>query len=162
MANEDIRLLDIMTGSIIDMLKRDTELVKLKWYKSEEHVPFNKDSFDLNEICGSVELDDETPGDIEHSGQTDRNYKIECRIIIYVPPLLRTVDTPTLNQFRQRIKKVFDDAEDGETSFPDPIIGYGYKTSYKRELNIPIDNKIKMIAKTVIHESILDYYEVKF
>ncbi len=165
MVDDPIDILDMMTLRVIDMLKRDDELVKVNWYESEELVPFDKETNELSKICGSVELDDEEAGDIEHSGQTERNYNIECRVIVYVPPKLRTAETPTLNQFRQRIKTVFEDAEDN-FDFPAPITGYSYGKkfggSYKRELSVPSGQMIKLIAKTIIYEALLDYSVDKF
>lgn len=160
--DDPIELLDDITLSVISMLQRDTELNKVKWYPGEDKVPIDEENGDLNEICGSVDLDDEVPGGIENSGQEYRNYDIMCRIMIYVPSKLRIAETPTLNAYRQRIKHIFDDVEDGTTDLPEPIQGFTYKNSNKRELSIPVNGMLKKVAPTVIHESILSYSQEKY
>jgi hypothetical protein len=157
MIDTEITYIDDKNKELILMLKRNVELSKLPWYQSEEQVPIDKETNELNEICGSVELGREKEGALEYSGQTERNYTIECRVSVWVPPKLRAATTPTLNEFRQRIKKVFNDAEDGVTDFPKDIVGYKYLGSEPFTLGVRVHGTEKTISKVLVHESALHY-----
>jgi hypothetical protein len=165
MTDPRITLLDDLTKNIINMLKCDDELAKLHWYQSEEFVPIDTEKNVLNEICGSVELGKERSGDLEHSGHSggmERIYMIECRVTIWVPPHIRKLDTPTLNEFRQRIKTVWNDAEDGTTDYPENITDYEYKGSEPLTLGVKVHGMEKTISKVLHYEGYIHYIQDGF
>jgi hypothetical protein len=165
MVDPEITFLDDKCKDIIEMMGRDSELAKLEWYQSEEFVPIDKETNELNEICGSVELGKEKPANLEHnenSGGMVRRYRIECRIAIWVPPQLRKSDTPTLNEFRQRIKKVWTDCEDQITDYPENIIEFEYLGSESLTLGVHVQNVEKTISKVLPFEGFVYYLQDGF
>lgn len=163
MADSNITLLDDMAKNIITMLKRDTAIAALdNWYPQEKLVPIDREKNELNEKCLSVQLGKEIPDSIEHLGHiggSQRSYKIDCKITVWIPQDLRTATTPTLNEFRQRIKKVWNDADKGVIPYPDNIFDYDYISSEPLTVVKSLRNIVKVISDILPYEGTVYYVQ---
>lgn len=139
MADESVKVLDTITNNIITALKTDAVL---NGYPFLTEIGVNPSN---DAPCFTIELDDDDPAPVEHSGGYLDNYKTKCRIIVYIPATGRETSLPSLNEFRKRIEKKITDSQEAGT-LSSYITASEYKGSYKQPLRIPGGNYMDAIA----------------